>query len=51
MHNQIARITRTFSDGKWCALDTMSVRGVLGALQAVAATTAECGLTAEFSVA
>ena len=51
VHNQIARITRTFSDGKWRALDTMSVRGVLGTLQAVAATTVECGLTAEFSVA
>jgi len=51
VHNQIARIARTFSDGKWRALDTMSVRGVLGALQAVAATTVECGLTAEFSVA
>ncbi len=51
VHNQIARITRTFSDGRWRALDTMSVRGVLGALQAVAATTVECGLTAEFSVA
>jgi TrwC relaxase len=29
VHNQIARITRTFSDGKWRALDTVSVRGVL----------------------
>jgi hypothetical protein len=25
VHNQIARITRTFSDGKWRALDTVSV--------------------------
>jgi hypothetical protein len=32
-HNQIARITRTFRDGKWRALDTMSVRAVLGAVQ------------------
>ncbi|HEU5390251.1 MAG TPA: MobF family relaxase [Streptosporangiaceae bacterium] len=47
IHNQIAR---TFRDGKWRALDTMSVRAVLGALQAVAATTAECELTAEFGV-
>ncbi len=31
IHNQIARITRTFRDGKWRALDTMSVRAVLGA--------------------
>ena len=50
IHNQIARITRTFSDGKWRALDTMSVRGVLGALQAIAATTVECELTAAFGV-
>ena len=26
IHNQIARITRTYRDGKWRALDTMSVR-------------------------
>ena len=51
IHNQVARITRTFSDGKWRALDTASVRGVLGALQAVAATAVECELTAEFGVA
>ena len=51
VHNQIARITRTFSDGKWRALDTMSVRGVLGALQGVAATAVECELTREFGVA
>ena len=50
VHNQIARITRTFSDGKWRALDTMSVRAVLGALQALAATTVECELSREFSV-
>ena len=50
VHNQIARITRTFRDGKWRALDTMSVRAVLGALQAVAATTVECELTREFGV-
>ena len=50
IHNQIARITRTFSDGKWRALDTMSVRAVLGALQAVAATAVECELTREFGV-
>ena len=51
IHNQIARITRTSRDGKWRALDTMSVRGVLGALQAVAATAVECALTREFGVA
>ncbi len=50
IHNQIARITRTFRDGKWRALDTMSVRAVLGALQAVAATTVGCELSREFGV-
>ena len=50
IHNQIARIVRTFRDGKWRALDTMSVRGILGALQAIAATTVECELTREFGV-
>ena len=51
VHNQIARVTRTFRDGKWRAVDTMSVRAVLGALQAIAATTVECELTCEFGVA
>ena len=51
IHNQIARITRTFSDGKWRAHDTASLRTVLGALQAVAATAVECELTREFGVA
>jgi hypothetical protein len=51
VHNQIARITRTRSDGKWRALDTASLRAVLGALQGVAATAVECELTAEFGVA
>jgi conjugative relaxase-like TrwC/TraI family protein len=50
IHNQIARIARTYRDGKWRALDTMSVRAVLGALQAIAATTVECELTREFGV-
>ena len=51
IHNQIARITRTVSDGKWRAHDTASLRAVLGALQAVAATAVECELTREFGVA
>ena len=51
VHNQIARIVRTYRDGKWRALDTMSVRAVLGALQAVAATVVECELSREFGVA
>jgi hypothetical protein len=50
IHNQIARITLTVSDGKWRAHDTVSLRAILGALQAVAATAVECGLTREFGV-
>jgi len=50
IHNQIARITRTVRDGKWRALDTASLRAVPGALQAVAATVAECELSAAFGV-
>jgi hypothetical protein len=50
VHNQIARITRTFSDGKWRAHDTVSLRAVLGALQGIAATAVECELTGEFGV-
>ena len=51
IHNQIARITRTFSDGKWRAHDTASLRAVLGALQGIAATAVECELGREFGVA
>src|SRR5579863_839034 len=51
IHNQITRITRTVRDGKWRALDTASLRAVLGALQGIAATAVECELTREFGVA
>jgi conjugative relaxase-like TrwC/TraI family protein len=51
IHNQIARITRTVRDGKWRALDTASLRAVLGALQGIAATVVECELTREFGMA
>ena len=50
IHNQIARIVRTVSDGKWRALDTACLRGIIGALQAVTATAVECELTREFGV-
>jgi TrwC relaxase/AAA domain len=50
IQNQIARITRTASDGKWRAHNTASLRAVLGALQAAAATAVECELTREFGV-
>jgi hypothetical protein len=42
VHNQIARLVRTASDGKWRALDTVCLRGVLGAVQAIVATHVEC---------
>ena len=51
IHNQIARITRTMRDGKWRAHDTASLRAIIGALQAVAATAVECELTRAFGVA
>jgi hypothetical protein len=50
VHNQIARLVKTLSDGKWRALDTVCLRQVLGAVQAIVATHVECGLTAEFGV-
>ena len=50
IHNQIARMTQTVSDGRWRALDTACLREVPGALQAIAATAVECELTREFGV-
>jgi len=50
IHNQIARITTTLSDGKWRAYDTASLRAVMPALQAIVATAVECELTREFGV-
>jgi hypothetical protein len=50
IHNQLARITRILSDGRWRAHDTASLRAVIGALQGIAATAVECELTREFGV-
>ncbi len=50
VHNQVARLVRTTSDGKHRALDTICLRQVLGAVQAVVATHVECGLTTEFGI-
>ena len=50
IHNQIARIVQTVSDGKHRALDTVCLRQVLGAVQAVVATYAEAALTHRFGV-
>jgi len=51
VHNQFARLVQTVSDGKWRALDTVSLRAQLPAMQAIAAAHAECGLAREFGVA
>jgi len=51
IHNQVARMVQTISDGKWRALDTVALRGQLPALQAVAATFTECELSRRFGVA
>jgi len=50
VHNQIARLVKTVRDGKHRALDTVCLRQVLGAVQAIVATHVECGLTAAFGV-
>ncbi len=50
IHNQIARLVKTIRDGKHRALDTICLRQMLGAVQAIVATHAECGLTREFGV-
>ena len=50
VHNQIARLVKTVRDGKYRALDTVCLRQVLGAVQAIVATHVECGLTREFGV-
>jgi conjugative relaxase-like TrwC/TraI family protein len=49
-HNQFARMVRTDRDGKWRALDTMSLRAQLHAMEAVACTHAEAALSREFGV-
>jgi AAA domain/TrwC relaxase len=49
-HNLWARMGITESDGKWRALDTMRIRGHLGAMSAVVAAYVEPALTREFGV-
>src|SRR5260370_31980264 len=45
IHNQIARMSLTARDGKWRAVDTMSVRAQLGAVQAVGTPPGGSGAT------
>jgi len=49
-HNLWARMALTESDGKWRALDTMRIRGHLGAMAAVVAAYVEPALAREFGV-
>jgi hypothetical protein len=49
-HNLWARMALTESDGKWHALDTMRIRGHLGAMAAVVAAYVEPALAREFGV-
>jgi hypothetical protein len=50
IHNQFTRMVQTASDGCWRALDTIALRGVLGAISAVVAARAEAALTARYGV-
>jgi AAA domain/TrwC relaxase len=49
-HNLWARMGITEADGKWRVLDTMRIRGHLGAMAAVVAAYVEPALTREFGV-
>jgi len=50
IHNVIARMSLTASDGKWRALDTMALRVQLGAMRGIVATHLDAALTREFGV-
>jgi conjugative relaxase-like TrwC/TraI family protein len=50
VHNQIARMGQTARDGKWRALDTMTVRAHLGAVRAIFTAHLDAALTREFGV-
>ena len=50
IHNVIARMSLTASDGKWRALDTMALRAQLGAMRGIVATHLDAALTREFGV-
>jgi conjugative relaxase-like TrwC/TraI family protein len=50
-HNVFARMAMTQSDGKWRALDTMSLRHHLGGIEAIVDARVQSALTREFGVA
>jgi hypothetical protein len=49
-HNVIARMGRTDGDGVWRAVDTMSLRGQLGAMAAIVDARVQSALSREFGV-
>jgi hypothetical protein len=49
-HNLWARMVRTDADGRWRALDTVALRQMLPAMQAVAVAHAESALTRRFGL-
>ena len=49
-HNLFARMTRTDSDGRWRALDTMALRHQLPAMQAIVTAHAEAAMTREWGI-
>src|SRR6266536_2232289 len=50
-HNVFARMALTESDGKWRALDTMSLRHHLGGMEAIVDARVQSALSREFGVA
>jgi len=50
IHNVIARMSLTARDGKWRALDTMALRGQLGAVRGIVNAHLDAALTREFGV-
>ena len=50
IHNVIARMSRTASDGKWRAVDTMTLRGHIGAMRGIVTAHLDAAMTREFGV-
>jgi conjugative relaxase-like TrwC/TraI family protein len=49
-HNVIARMARTDADGVWRAVDTMALRGQLGAMSAIVDARVQSALSRDFGV-
>ncbi len=50
IHNVIARMSRTEADGKWRAVDTMTLRGQIGAMRGIVTAHLDAAITREFGV-